>query len=528
MPLHRSAAERLSMYKVLIVDDEKIARDSISFIVEKEFSGNIQIHTARNGMEAIDRACEERPDLLLMDIKMPGISGLDAAEEIFSVLPDSVILFISAHEDFDFARKALRLGAVDYVNKPVNRSELIAVLKNTMTRIDRMKSDRQNNLKMRNDFFLTRPLLEQNLIYGIILAPGGPGPDLLELDEFRSILSEGGRIITVQYRDPGLKGCESLLFPDELRRSLVNQMKIRLDCLVGPAILDRFSLLVPGKPELNSREEQLLVERNINELWVSLSERERDVIRIGIGGYADTDHFHDSYDQSLSALGAEVESPGFFTVPEGSLPGNHPIPEILGGSEETALILAEQLLCSGLHMDNLKTSIFEEAARLVHSFRVKNHLSEPWLVSGAYLRDINVIETFRELCSWLHLFMSSLSRCREAIPDDSDFIGTARKIIEESFTDIDLSLESVADRCGVNPAYLSSRFREATGTNFMHFLTNLRLDHACRLLNDRNLTVKEISYMTGYRDPNYFSRLFRARLKLSPSEYRNQKRGELV
>ena len=118
----------MEMYKIMLADDEGIVRESLKFIVDKEFPGQFETFEAKTGRRVIELADEVRPDIAFMDIRMPGINGIDAMKEIRTTNPNIVFVVISAYDKFDYAKQALNLGVIDYINKPVDKTQIVAVL----------------------------------------------------------------------------------------------------------------------------------------------------------------------------------------------------------------------------------------------------------------------------------------------------------------------------------------------------------------------------------------------------------------
>lgn len=505
--------------KILIVDDEKISRDSLEWMILQEWDDELSVETARSGLEGIDKARDNPPDILLMDIRMPGISGLDAAKEILRIQPDITILFISAHEDFQYARQALQMGAVNYINKPVDRREFLGVLRETMGRLAREREEKQRILKIRNEYFLTRPILEQNLIYGILLTNELPGPELLEFGELRELLSSGGRIVTVQ----SLPRAEGL--PEGQDSSLLRfkeRMKGSFDCLLGPVILNSITGLVfdtvpPAGEESPFR-------KSFSVFWEELGADLTLSLRAGIGAYAHMDEFPDSYNQSLQAL-SRTET-GEFRFLEGEPVSQQvqeaELPRILGAPGSSSDLLLDVLRKQGHSVARIRNHLAEESAVSVVKLRRQGVPKNLWLGSGEYLTALLQRDDWKGILEWIRTFRSALTGEIKSSSSFMPFLDKAISILDEEYSSPELSLESVADRCSVNPAYLSLRFREHFDINFMQYLTNKRLDKACRLLKDRNLSVKEISFRIGYRDPNYFSRLFRNSYGMPPSDFRKK------
>ena len=124
------------MYRIMLADDEGIVIDSLKFIIEKEFGEECVIESAKTGRGVIELAESFRPEIAFMDIQMPGINGIEAMREIRRNNESIVFIVMTAYDKFDYAREAINLGVKEYLNKPVQKSEIIRVLKEAMAQID--------------------------------------------------------------------------------------------------------------------------------------------------------------------------------------------------------------------------------------------------------------------------------------------------------------------------------------------------------------------------------------------------------
>ncbi len=113
------------MKKILVADDERFEREQLLQIIEGHFSHRVQVRMAENGRQAVETAALWTPDILLMDIEMPGLSGIEAARRILTQHPDCRVIFVTAYSLFNYAYEALRMGASDYILKPVNPGDVI-------------------------------------------------------------------------------------------------------------------------------------------------------------------------------------------------------------------------------------------------------------------------------------------------------------------------------------------------------------------------------------------------------------------
>ena len=124
------------MIRLLIADDEVLEREALADIVARRFEHEITIETAENGRKAADTAVLWGADLILMDIEMPGMNGLDAARAVLEQRPECKVIFVTAYSLFQYAHEAMHLGACDYLLKPVNPDEVEASIRKAMRQIE--------------------------------------------------------------------------------------------------------------------------------------------------------------------------------------------------------------------------------------------------------------------------------------------------------------------------------------------------------------------------------------------------------
>ena len=120
------------MYKILLADDEGIVLEALTFIIQKNFPDTFIIETAKTGRNVIELAERFRPDIAFMDIQMPGINGIEAMKEIRATNPNTVFIILSAHDKFDYAKEAINIGVLEYINKPMEQTEIITIIKKAL------------------------------------------------------------------------------------------------------------------------------------------------------------------------------------------------------------------------------------------------------------------------------------------------------------------------------------------------------------------------------------------------------------
>ena len=156
------------MYRIMIADDEGIVVDSFTYILKEEFGEEVVIETAKTGRSVIELAERFRPDIALMDIRMPGINGIDAIKEIRKRNAGIIFIVISAYDKFGYAQEAMSQGVMDYLNKPVDRLQLIQTVKKAMEQVDGEREKRSKELEILEKMETVTPIIESGLIYNML------------------------------------------------------------------------------------------------------------------------------------------------------------------------------------------------------------------------------------------------------------------------------------------------------------------------------------------------------------------------
>ena len=157
------------MYKIMLADDEGIVIDSVKFIIEKEFGDQCIVEFAKTGRSVIELAESFRPDIAIMDIQMPGINGIEAMKEIRSFSKNIIFIVMSAYDKFDYAKEAIKLGVMEYITKPMERTKIVDALSRAMRQIDVDREKRSNELLIKEKLETIEPIIESGLVYNILL-----------------------------------------------------------------------------------------------------------------------------------------------------------------------------------------------------------------------------------------------------------------------------------------------------------------------------------------------------------------------
>jgi two-component system response regulator YesN len=431
------------MLKLLIADDEKYDRDSITNILTLEFSNQLEINEAKNGREAIEVSERFRPDIIITDIKMPGINGLKAIQEIKKFLPNAYFIILTAYDYFDFAVEAVKNNVKEYILKPFSKSELIEKIKIAISLIIVEKEKRRSEIENQEKLYNLIPILENELSYSII------NDTLMSIDyetymKYLDLNFNSGCSIVVQIKEKSYEEKEprnsrdgiKFQVGEYIRECISRKYKVIASC--------RFTKELVFFIQLKDYEDMDEIRLNTVNLAFDLR---RDIkklydisIRIGIGrNYNGLKQMHKSYVEACESL--EYKS------------------------------------------DSLNIIHFQD---ILITFKAKEILNEkPQNIDKGKFALFKSVEQY-----------------------------IADNIKEE------LDLENTAAKFNLSPYYFSRTFKEVIGYNFSDYINMLRIKLAKDLLKGDFISIKEVCYLVGYSDPNYFSKVFKKYEGISPTEFK--------
>jgi two-component system response regulator YesN len=530
------------MYKLLVVDDEQIVLDSVRFIVEKDIDDSVVIDVARSGREAIEKAAVFRPDIVIMDIKMPGISGLDAISSIKKFHSGALFIIITAYEKFDFAVEALNLGVIEYINKPLSRVKLVSAIKSAINIKDeeRKKLDIELEFKEKMGFIL--PVLESGFIYSVVFNDDHSN----EFETYKRILNidaNGGYVMTIEFGEKDDKNgltnkIGSSIKSQKFYPFLRDVIKESCNCIVGPIMLNRIVTFVTCDLDTQEYEQRIEALNVASTIYNGLNDEVSLDFYIGIGKcYKLLDNIYKSYEESIKAIGYAVES-GIVHINDIPLERNSKgvfpesdekllLKKITTGESYTCLVIFDRIYewLKGEYGDNLQEIIASLTELVVMMSRIAKDygINDSSLVNGnTYINKFLSIDDINTLKTWLRnrirFLAEEITRVKET--KLSGIIINARDYIFNNYC-TDITLEDVSKEVNVSPNYFSKLFKDETGSNFIDYVTTLRIEKAKKLLSDSKCYNKEICYQIGYSDPNYFSRIFKKIVGVTPTEYKS-------
>ncbi|MBR5422133.1 MAG: response regulator [Lachnospiraceae bacterium] len=529
------------MYRIMLADDEGIVIDSMKFIIEKEFGDECEVEYAKTGRSVIELAERFRPDIAVMDIQMPGINGIEAMKEIRSFSAGTVFIVMSAYDKFDYAKEAIKLGVLEYINKPMERTRVVQVLRSAMEQIDRERKKRSDDLMVKEKLESVEPIIENGLIYNILFREHFEE----DIENYKTILgvdADYGYMMCLVCGDTQegshmTNAVGSSVTISKHYQELRESLKEFFPCKVGSVMGNKIALLIPFKEhemEYNARID--LIERG-RELVRELRRKIDIRFRLGIGGVKPLRRLGDSYREAQNAL---IASTGQVAHAD-DLPvacdyeKDYPVEmekelfdSVQRGDYNEAELHAESFIgwmeaSNGENLMSVRLKLLEFALWAERLAYQNGGMTYRFGSRESYLPEIMSASGIPELKEW---FLGKLKSACQNIGSkrqerSTDTIKLAKDYISDNYSK-ELSLDDVSRVVNISPYYFSKLFKEATGENFIEYLTNLRIEKAKELLSGSELSMKEICAQCGWQDPNYFSRTFKKNVGLTPTEYKEK------
>ncbi|MEF9940934.1 MAG: response regulator [Lachnospiraceae bacterium] len=527
------------MIKIMICDDEGIVRDSLKFIIDRNLGADYLVETAKSGRGAIELADSFRPDIVIMDIQMPGINGIEAIKEIKKEHHNIEVIILTAYDKFSYAKEAIDIGVLDYLTKPMNKDKVVEVLNRATQEVEKRKAKTSYDLEVKEKLETVIPIIENGFIYSILLSDEG-GTDNLGYDSLLDICGEHGYIIVVEYGDESKNG--QLTNPvgasvkmQRYYMDLREIMKEYFNGIVGPLMANKVIVCVTlESKELEYNERVQVIER-ARAMVRKLDEHMGLKFKVGIGSMKELSSIHDSYKEALTAMkqsigkvthikdipvGCKYEEKYPIQIETAMFEGIQKGQQELVRTQSEAFIDWMQEYTPKLN-GNVKLKVMEFVLRAEYLAYQHGGMTYYFNDRQEYLDDLVECQNYDALRKWFLTKM--LGACYNMVGKQKEkstgVIAQAKAYIDKNY-EKELSLDDVSREVNISPYYFSKLFKEETGINYIDYLTKIRIDQAKKLLQHDEYSIKQTCIEVGYSDPNYFSRTFKRCVGVTPSEYR--------
>jgi two-component system response regulator YesN len=528
------------MYKVFLVEDEIVTREGIRDNVDWGTAGFEFCGEAPDGEIALPLLEKTRPDVLLTDIKMPFMDGLQLCKIVRERMPWVKIIILSGHDEFQYAQEAVRLGVTEYLLKPVGVQDLRVVLRKVAGQLDREQAERESLRRLQHQIEDDLALRREKFL--LKLAMGGMSSAQaieesrrLELD----LIAKWYQVMVVEFEPDGHADQFDYYQYEQVEQIIASLVGNNPDVYLSKqGVLKRLLLLKGDSAEYLAQEADFLAELIKGEV-----ENKTDgFVKVGVGRPQDRiGHIYHSFAGALAQLHqAGLDSPAqakahprldqaeLLDLDKSALEDYLQygiIDEFDKFFEAYLEPLGEAALQSYLIRNYIFVDIILTTAKFVHQLEgeVDRVIPEINYVE-ALLMNIKTLDQLRE--ETRRVLTGALAfRNDQAQNPYGAIIQQAKKYIEHHYTNPDLALNDAAAHVNLSPSHFSVVFSRNTGQTFIEYLTKLRIEKAKELLRTTPLKSFEIAFQIGYNDPHYFSYVFKKHTGLSPKQFRLQTRA---
>jgi two-component system response regulator YesN len=521
-------------YKAFFVEDEIVTREGIRDNVDWRGNGFEFCGEAPDGEIALPFIQSSQPDLLITDIKMPFLDGLELCKIVRERMPWVKIVILSGHDEFEYAQKAINLGVTEYLLKPVTVQDMHRVLQRIAAQIDREHREQEHLNKLMSQVEENRAALRERLLLSLVMGAVSSA-EAIEKGQLLGLDLVAEHYVVVVARIDLRHTTDSFDYHEyhRVQQTLAEPLEQQLDVLLIKKDVEELVLIMKGStPEyLHERKDLLaqVIQRQAATIGCS----------VAIGCGAAKHRLTDIYQSFVEAL---IEAQGIGSRDTAPLSSNVGKAELLKINKSAV----ESYLRCGVREDFpdfFDTFIRPLCEPALRSYLVKNYLvMDIALAAAKFVADLggNVdrvvpaldhleatlaeITTVDQLRDQLQgILVGALTyRDSQTNHQHNAMLQQVHDYIDQHYMDAGLSLNEVAGQVNLSPSHFSTVFSQETGQTFKEYLTEVRIQHAKELLRSTALKSFEISYQIGYNDPHYFSYVFRKHTGLSPKEYRQQ------
>ena len=549
------------MVKLFLVEDEIVMRDGIKRQINWEKEDIEFVGEASDGELAWPMILETKPDILLTDIKMPFMDGLELSALVRKELPDTAIIILSGYDEFVYAQQAVSLGVTDYLLKPLPPGKLLECIRRVQEKIEQERAQPENNA-WSEELAREQKDAEKNLLFRALVTNDR------SLKEILAMADHLGIHISARYYSVILmtvRGKENAMPSEQLRTELAAIP----EQIPGWIFFDRnengFAMIgtANSEEEVSDTQKELIrrlkecVEKDAEHTWFIGAGRT-------VGRISDIGKAYNSANKALSSrfitgMNRVVTADETDSVKR-DLSGLQvsPLPAEARVSEKDAAALdIDQAVTNDnsrkMLEEYLRTGTLEEAEPFLeglfqsigednlNSYLLLTYLSmDMYFTMVRFLKDmgrqVNEIDkkcgdinsllkgriTAEQARSYLTSYLKEVIALRDHNTEKryGRILRQAVSYIDTHFDQEDISLNRVAQTVGMSPNHFSSIFSQEMGTTFIEYLIGKRMERAKELLRTTQLRSSEVAYRVGYRDPHYFSSTFKKIQGMTPREYR--------
>lgn len=522
------------MYKLLIVDDEVIERDALKFIIKNSSLNISEIQEAGNGQEAISVATLFNPDIVILDIKMPGLNGIEAAKILKKIYPDIKIIFLTAFDEFEYAQEAIKIGVEDFIVKPAPNEKTIEILSTIIKQLNHMALTALQKKDMEVKLSQVSKYLESEFVSSVVTGEIDEQQARDYLGFMMSDFHSGfAVVITLDFYSEEQvshlhKNMSKKRFIEKLSAILNQKVRFLLN-----QVRNSIYILVFGYPKNQKEQYALIIEADIDAVRALLTDQIQAHVSVGIGDEYDLiSELWKSFSQAKITCKNKLRlivdaEDGLDSTGTNSLEKKEKeLCECIFNGDEVAMVriiddILDNIIYTCHDINIVRLRLYEFIILINRSLKRDGNLQNS--VPEQLFDSLKTVESKGDAKVYIHdYFLKSMEEIQQLKTDKTGLLlDKAVKYIQLHYAQ-DITLEDIANKSGFSTYYFCKMFKKYYNSSFTDYLSNVRIEQAKILLHDPHLNIKDITQKIGYIDPNYFTRVFKKYEGITPTEYRNK------
>lgn len=520
------------MFKVFLVEDEVTTREGIRNNVDWHSAGYELCGEAPDGEIALSQIEITEPDVLITDIKMPFMDGLQLCKIIREHMPWMKIIIISGYNDFQYAQNAIRLGVTEYLVKPVSVKDLETVLNRVAVTLNQEKVERAYLKQLRSQAEDNLSQLREKFLLRLVTG-GESSVSAIEQSQQLglNILAPYYQVVLLEVKPVEPQNILTYPVCQQVEGLISEMVSANNDMLITHKGMEEHVLIIKGETiEQLEQETPFLVEWLVKEVEAKSSCK----LAAGIGQpqqrLGDLNRSFAEALMKVKGLREEIQSREFKRVDRISLRRfleNGKLDDLDTFIDQTITPFIQAALYSRLLIHYAVIDMALTATQFISDMGGNpDQVIQTDYEADAAVEKLTSLDQIKDEIQRL-LGAAMAFRNRLAESGRAAIIQQAKSYIADHFSEPDLSLNQVAEQVSFSPNHFSAIFRAEIGVTFRDYLSNLRVEQAKKLLVNSNMKCSEIAYHCGYNDPHYFSLLFRRSCGQTPQQFRDTHRKSI-
>lgn len=504
-------------YKLLIVDDEQNIRLGIQAMVKRGYQDVFDILLAGDGVEASDILKDHYIDILITDIKMPRMNGIQLIQGIQDMADKPSLLILSGYDDFEFAREAIKCRVSDYLLKPINRNELFSSLDKVLNEIQTKQADTNHQfddyLDSQFNYIFMHPSITEEEVEEICKK--------LNLHEY-----EHGYYVGVVRQNKGISDGESLIrIKNLIEKESQNHQHGKTISFYDKD--ENIVFLTPSKGIIDTVVQYFEIQRHANyHFGISAKTEWLSQLKKAYLQAKNAQKYHLLYSREAVTEFEKVQNLRHdYEIP---LEDIKKIFNMIGTERKEEI---KKLIQGVLNYDKLSgysIDCLEQITGKINTIIFEGYLdklgedTEDMKNQFLKVKDLYNFNSFSEFYHFIESLIIGLHEYIyqiKSVYSEQKYMEDALQYIKDNYHR-DLNLAVVSNFISLNYSYFSHIFKEYTGMSFVNYLKRVRIEEAKKLLNQTNYKVFEVGEMVGFKNPKQFAKAFKEVEGISPTEYR--------